>query len=656
MFSLNKKLRFIIPIVVFFILFLIFNQLSATYESKLKTQENKVISSELKAHATSIKESVDKRFIILNLLKSYIERNIDKNVVFDLDNKELEVYVRSLYDSVKGIRALQVSPNGIHTFVYPLKSNEKTLKRNLFHDKRTAVIEMLKLTQKSKDIITNAPYHLRQGGFGLVARQAIRDDGEFWGFVAMVLDMGYILNHTSITNKEDILNLAIYQNGKIIFGNMDIDYQKAHKVPFSIANQDLMLIANRKSSLSSTTLLLINISIVFISALSAFIIFILLSRQKKLESSVIQSMKKLEEKNKELEALIQEAPNPIMLYNEDGEVLVVNKIWLEITKYKFDEINTIEKWASSACGTKNINFKKHINTLYKLNKKVDEGEFIVYTKNHEKRVWQFSSVIFGTIDGKKTVISSAMDITEIKEKENILLRQSKMASIGEMLENIAHQWRQPLSVISTASTGVLLKQDVGILKEEELKISMNRINQSAQYLSSTIDYFREFLLDKGDLKEISIKATLQKTIDILSPKLKNRNIEIITDVEDVEFKCIENDLIQVFMIMLSNAQDALEKVENKKLIFIDIYKNDKNIIIKIKDSAGGIDESIIEKIFEPYFTTKHKSQGTGIGLYMTENIVTKHLNGIVEVINTKYEYEEEQYTGAQFIMTLPLKI
>ena len=116
---------------------------------------------------------------------------------------------------------------------------------------------------------------------------------------------------------------------------------------------------------------------------------------------------------------------------------------------------------------------------------------------------------------------------------------------------------------------------------------------------------------------------------------------------------IENELIQVLVNILNNASDVLiDKEIQRKLIFIDIYKKDDDLFIEIKDNAGGVPENIIDRIFEPYFTTKHQSQGTGIGLYMSEEIVRTHLNGILSVENDTYEYDGIKYVGANFIIKI----
>ena len=659
---LSKKLKLILPVLVFFIILFIFNQLSTWYENKLITEKNKVILSELKAHRTSIIESIDKRFIILSLLKSYVEKNIPEKITFNLENKDLSLYAETLFESVNGIKVLQVSPNGIHTFVYPLKGNNKTFNKNLFKDKRVAVIDALKLTKDSKEIITNAPYKLMQGGFGLVARQAVREKNEFWGFVVMVLDMTYIFEQIGIINKNGQENFAIYHDEKFIFGDKSLNYTSSHKIPLIIANQKLTLMAGNKVSSDSITLtlILINSAILFISILSALIIYILLNRQVKLENSVIKSLQELEEKNLELESLIQEAPNPMILHKEGGKIIMLNKAWIDSSGFTIEDTPTIEDWVENTHDDEEskISLKKHIASLYEITKKVDEGEFTFFNKNRDLVTWQVSSAPLGLIDGKRTIITSAMNITELKEKERILLQQSKMAAMGEMLENIAHQWRQPLSVISTASTGIILQKEIDSLSDRQLNISLNAINDSAQYLSSTIDDFRNFFKpSENKISQFRISDTFNKTLKILGAMFSAKDIKIIQNIEKLELSSIENELIQVLINILNNAKDALLKVENhKRFIFINTYKKDNNVIIEIKDNAEGIHSDAISRIFEPYFTTKHKSQGTGIGLYMSEKIVKNHLNGSLFVSNENYSYDGVDYIGAKFTIKIPKKL
>ena len=145
------------------------------------------------------------------------------------------------------------------------------------------------------------------------------------------------------------------------------------------------------------------------------------------------------------------------------------------------------------------------------------------------------------------------------------------------------------------------------------------------------------------------------TFDLLSAQFNSQNIEIIKNIEDVEINSYENELIQALINILNNARDELKNKDlAHKLIFISASKNDNEVIIKIKDNAGGIAKENLNKIFEPYFTTKHKSQGTGIGLYMTEEIIVRHLKGSIEIRNDEFTYENSSYTGAEFTIKIPL--
>ena len=264
---------------------------------------------------------------------------------------------------------------------------------------------------------------------------------------------------------------------------------------------------------------------------------------------------------------------------------------------------------------------------------------------------------------KRYIKGVAQDITELKElefdkiqKEEILYQQSKMAAMGEMIGNIAHQWRQPLSTISTASTGAKLQKEMNVLSDEQLYESLTVINDSAQYLSHTIEDFRGFFNPSNNkIHEFDILNTLSKTLKLVSAQFTAKDIEIIQNIESCELLSIENEMIQVLVNILNNARDALLTIEKqRRLLFINTYKKDEILYIEILDNAGGIEKDIINKIFEPYFTTKHKSQGTGIGLYMSQDIIKKHLNGNLIVSNEKYKYEGIDYIGAKFTVKIIL--
>jgi len=251
-----------------------------------------------------------------------------------------------------------------------------------------------------------------------------------------------------------------------------------------------------------------------------------------------------------------------------------------------------------------------------------------------------------------------MEINKNIEKNEILAQQSKMAAMGEMIGNIAHQWRQPLSMISTVATGTKMQNEITPLSNDQLNSSLDTINDSAQYLSKTIDDFRNFFNPSNNIiSKFYITDTISKALNIIKAQFISKDIEIIEKIENFELISRENELIQVLINILNNARDSLiTKEKDRRLIFITTYKIENNIYIEILDNGNGIEEAIINRIFEPYFSTKHKSQGTGIGLYMSEEIVTKHLKGSLSVINEKYTYEGINYTGAKFVIKIDIEV
>jgi PAS domain S-box-containing protein len=277
------------------------------------------------------------------------------------------------------------------------------------------------------------------------------------------------------------------------------------------------------------------------------------------------------------------------------------------------------------------------------------------------------TVFFALVSGqnyhykdKSLRLITIMDLTDIKEKEHILAHQSKMASMGEMIGNIAHQWRQPIATVSMQVNNMLADIDLEDVDFDEFRKNLLAINTQNQHLSKTIDDFRNFFTDDKEEAKFDIKIAIEESLNLVKASFKNSNIDLIINLQSIPFFGIKNELTQAFINILNNAKDVLVNSVDKKedrVIFIECgYSKVDTIFITIKDNGGGVDENIIDKIFEPYFTTKHKSQGTGIGLYMTSEIICKHLQGKISVVNEVFEYNSNAYTGAKFNIEIPLRV
>ena len=247
------------------------------------------------------------------------------------------------------------------------------------------------------------------------------------------------------------------------------------------------------------------------------------------------------------------------------------------------------------------------------------------------------------------------EVEKNSKKDQLLAQQAKMVAMGEMLENIAHQWRQPLSIISTSATSMILQKELKMSSEEAELNAYETINNTAQHLSKTIDDFRNFFKTSKEMKKCRLELLMENTLNMIQKSYESHGVIIVKRIDDIQINCLDGELTQVLLNLLNNAKDAHDNSSpQEKYIFIDIYKDTVNAIISIKDNAGGIKQEYIDKIFEPYFTTKHQSQGTGIGLFMSREIITRHLHGSIKVQNSSFTYQEEKYVGAEFMISLPL--
>lgn len=226
-------------------------------------------------------------------------------------------------------------------------------------------------------------------------------------------------------------------------------------------------------------------------------------------------------------------------------------------------------------------------------------------------------------------------VEEIREMDNILIVQSRQAAMGEMMNNIAHQWRQPLNAL-----GILI-QNIGMAFEMDKldQVAINKFNDKGiklvQHMSQTIDDFRNFFIADKVKKQFLVGDVLKKTISLIDQSLSKSNIDIKIEIEnDFLITGFPNEFGQVLINLLQNAKDAfLERKTKNPLIIIKLSKEGSNFCVTVTDNAGGIPNSILDKIFDPYFTTKE--DGTGVGLYMSKMIIEKNMNGKLIAANTE---------------------
>ncbi|PUE64308.1 PAS domain S-box protein [Arcobacter caeni] len=360
----------------------------------------------------------------------------------------------------------------------------------------------------------------------------------------------------------------------------------------------------------------------------------------------IKIQKQIEEQKNEFETIFNYSIDGLAIIDLNSNFLEFNGAYINLTGFSREELlktSCIKLTAPEDLERVEIAFETITEKGF-----VTDFEKTCIVKDNRSVTVNVSMVL---LPDKKRILLSVKDITQHKLMES----QSKLASMGEMIGNIAHQWRQPLSLISTIASGIKVKMEFNQFDEKELISNMENIIKQTNYLSNTIDDFRNFIQNSNDKGEVLVSNIIKKTLSILNPSIVSHNITMILDTQDdIKIDGYENQLIQALINILNNSKDALKeniKESEDRFIFIETKTINDGLILRIRDNAKGIPEGVINKIFEPYFTTKHKSIGTGIGLSMAYQIITKHHNAHIFVSNDTFEYAHKMYTGACFSIT-----
>ncbi|UFS70932.1 ATP-binding protein [Geomonas sp. RF6] len=233
-------------------------------------------------------------------------------------------------------------------------------------------------------------------------------------------------------------------------------------------------------------------------------------------------------------------------------------------------------------------------------------------------------------------------LEELRQRDALLIQQNRLAAMGEMLSNIAHQWRQPLNMLALRAQELPMTYKLGEFSAEYLEENVQKMMEAIEHMSDTIDNFRNFFSLGKEKVEFSVMETVQKTLSLLDATLKQAHITVeIFAVTDPVVSGYPKEFSQVLLNIIINSRDAFQAQKiTSPAISIEIGNDDARAIITITDNAGGIPEEVIGKVFDPYFTTKGPEKGTGIGLYMSKMIVERNLGGTLTVRNVQ--------EGAQF--------
>lgn len=351
----------------------------------------------------------------------------------------------------------------------------------------------------------------------------------------------------------------------------------------------------------------------------------------------------VQEKNEKLKLLLDATMEAIILFKDDL-IIDCNQIAVELFNYSSKE-ELLNKDLKKLIFNKKILEKIHHKPIEANILREDKTSFkaLINIKdtNHNSQIFKILTIV---------------DVSEIRRKENLLAEQTKLAAMGEMMGNIAHQWRQPLNIISITASGTKIKKELDLLTDEFLLDSLKQISDTTAHLSDTIDVFKDFFKDNKEKSLFNLSQNISNTLSLLESILKENRILVNLNLDnDIYIYNFANEFSQAIINILHNANDAIKNkldADDIRIINISTRQEKNKAIIEITDNAGGIAKDVIKKIFEPYFTTKHKYQGTGLGLYMTHKIIKMSMKGSISVSNKKIIFEDKTYKGANFRISL----
>jgi len=382
-----------------------------------------------------------------------------------------------------------------------------------------------------------------------------------------------------------------------------------------------------------------------------------------LQQSIIQN---IEKKQKRISHLLNEIFNP---YKQ------IENLFLSIEEVN-DEINSISIYITSLTNydlNVAIQEKHDTDQIFDLLSLILNASIVIVflfsaalsafiISNFKK----LHTTLQGNVLEKTKALQKLNDTLEIKikkevensrKKDILMFQQARLASMGEMIANIAHQWRQPLGSIMMIMQGFQTKSELGKLTPEIIDSKVKDALLLAENMSETLDNFQNFFKPTKEKESFSLKSVIKHSLTLSKYILEQHKIKVSINISNtIKLHTYYNELSHVFLNIIANAEDALSSTEGEKFIEIIAKEVNQKIFIYITDNGGGIKKDVLPHIFEPYFTTKYKSNGTGIGLYMSQQIIEKHMQGIIRCKNVCYTINNNKFEHCTlFTIILPMK-
>ncbi len=363
---------------------------------------------------------------------------------------------------------------------------------------------------------------------------------------------------------------------------------------------------------------------------------------------VKRSQAELSESERRFRKAIEDAPLPMMIFADDGEVLTISRTWLEISGYSREQVKTIDAWAELAYGARKHPIIAFIDTLFERTTRIDEGEFTIHCRDGSQRIWEFSSTPLGKLpDNRRIVVSIAKDVTEQKQSESFALELERLKArfqkeqernilVQRIISALSHDLRTPLTVISTSRESLSLYFD-RLTPEKRLE-KLDVIGREAQFalelIEDTVDMAR------GNLTEstfrpalVNLAALCQVSVDEVRAAKQGTHHLNFSNLSDTETAVVDDVLVS--RILLNLLSNAIKYSPDLSEIRLELDRRDEWIVLRVIDHGMGIGAEDLPHIFEPFFRAADVGSinGTGLGLSIVKDCVERH-RGLVHVEST----------------------
>lgn len=643
--------------------------LSLRYQVGILAAARQDAESHLKTHGSILNVLLQHRFGLLAGLKSYSEEGLSSPV--DHNGQTFRALAVGLCASASGVRNFSIAPEGIQKYVYPLEGNENVLGHDLMHDKRPAVRAEVQRAIETGEVTLSGPYELRQGGLGLVARQAVYQQGRFWGLVAMVLDVPPILMEAGLNEEHELMSFVLQdQKGKVFFGDASILTKQpvSYQVPIQGHVWILSAVPINGWQVSPQILWLVYGGAIVLPILLAALAYLIIYRHARLEQLIVQRTKALRESKQHFEKIVAQSPIPMVIADAKGDIEYYNDRFIEVFGYTIDDISTAEQWWPTCYPDKDYrqlvqqSWSTAINAAAEKGVQIKPQEWTFIRKDGSARWVEFAMMPVGDIS-----VNAMNDITERKhaEEERASLNaqlDAKNKELERVINVASHDLRSPLVNIQGFS-GVLgdsLREILSILDaaglssgiKAKLAPTIKNSRESIRYINegvSNLVALLDGLLEVSRLGIITLKSEeldMNMLMSNICGSLKFQCEEQGAIVKISELPSCHGDEIQINQLFANLIGNALKysAADRSCIIKISGQKDGAHSIYCVEDNGVGIAPEFKEKIFDIFHQIDPEGSGEGLGLNIVHRIVERH-NGRVWV-------ESEPGKGSRFYFSL----